>query len=126
MKTWGVLQKLCTWERENLPNGGSLESRAVFVWLLKLERSGRPLKELYQQVITSEPTMRKCIRSFAEHGLVVIQGSNFDRRSLLVFATPKLERLAEEYLKQIRLIVSEDTQLGVETNDPNVKMQAVN
>lgn len=110
MKKWNTIQSLYLWERENLPNGGSLESREVFIWLLALEQKGRPLKDLYSRVISSEPTMRKCILSFEQAGFVKLEGNSSDKRSRLVFATSKLERLASDYINQIRLLAQVELQ----------------
>jgi hypothetical protein len=65
---WALIKALHDWERENFPGFESPQGREVFVWLLKSQQKARPLKDLYQSSRFSEPTLRACLKAFAERG----------------------------------------------------------
>ncbi len=94
---WQIIQALHEWECENLPGAHTPQAREVFVWLLKSRGSSRPLKDLYRSSRFSEPTIRACLKEFAEHGFCTLVADGRDMRARYAKPTLKLEEASRAY-----------------------------
>lgn len=112
-----AIVNLHNWERENIPQGDSSEAREILLWLLHLEKSSKPVGDLYKNVNASQPTIRKCLKLFVANDLAALCVSNSDKRNRYIVATSKLEVLGNEYLKQIQKIALESQTLAGQQTD---------
>jgi len=91
-----ALQAHQRWIRCNLPGIDTPPGMALLIWLLQNEGRARPVGRLYKEVRSSEPTMRACVKAFADKGLIIVCLDRRDGRRRLILATPKLrERVAD-------------------------------
>jgi DNA-binding MarR family transcriptional regulator len=97
---WKALDDLHRWQRQFLPEAESPQGTEILIWLLKGKGKSRPLKDLYRSSRFSEPTLRACLRSFIDCGLVEFEVNGRDMRNRLARVTPKFEETVEAYRKQ--------------------------
>jgi hypothetical protein len=94
---WQALERLHAWERSNIPGANTALGNEILIWLLKSKKRPRSLKDLYRSSRFSEPTVRNLLRSYGDHGLVLIESNGDDMRSRFARATPKLDQVLSEY-----------------------------
>lgn len=94
---WKALEHLHQWQRENLPGCESPQGNEILIWLLKCKTGPRPLKDLYRSSRFSEPTLRSCLRTFVDCGLVELQVNGNDMRNRFARVTPKFEMTIAAY-----------------------------
>lgn len=108
MKFWEKIERLHKWERVNLPCLGSHNCSEVLVWLMQCHDQPKPLKHLYRASRTSEPTLRACIYTFLDKGLLAFEINEKDLRTRYVRPTEKFLTLIREYELLMRDIVAFD------------------
>lgn len=110
---WQALEKLHAWERSNIPGANTALGTEVLIWLLKSKRRPRALKDLYRSSRFSEPTIRNLLRSYSDHGLVVLESNGDDMRSRFARATPKLDLILTEYRRRFHelAVMAKDDEL---------------
>jgi hypothetical protein len=99
---WQALEKLHAWERGNIPGANTALGTEVLIWLLKSKKRPRALKDLYRSSRFSEPTIRNLLRSYSDHGLVILESNGDDMRSRFARATPKLDLILAEYRQRFQ------------------------
>jgi DNA-binding MarR family transcriptional regulator len=99
------MERLHQWEERNLPGQSARQAMALSMWLLKSKHQARPISHLYLDLRFSEPTLRRVVRAFVDHGLASIEPDPGDSRVRLIRGTDKLKQLLEEYRELVRQIV---------------------
>lgn len=102
MLFWQALEQLHAWERSNLPGANSALGNEVLIWLLKSKKRPRALKDLYRSSRFSEPTIRSLLRTYSDHGLIVLESDGEDMRSRFARATSKLEQVLIDYRQRFQ------------------------
>lgn len=100
---WKALDDLHRWQRENLPDAETPQGTEILIWLLKSKAKPRPLKDLYRSSRFSEPTLRACLRSFIDGGLIEFEVNGKNMRNRLARVTPKFESTIEAYRRQFEI-----------------------
>jgi DNA-binding MarR family transcriptional regulator len=105
-KLWQALHQLQRWQKEYLPGIDTAQGMSLLIWLLRYDGSPQPIGKLYQECRSSEPSMRAVTSLFVEKGLATLAFDASDQRRRMLYATPKLRRVVEEYCWQIERVTT--------------------